>query len=307
MVKINFGKKIVATVTFIVISLAIVLDGYNAQNASAIGGTEYIKYDYKTNKSSSYTLSEINTANFANNNLSKLGYSDDPRVDASTDQTVINIGFNGTGFIIGDHEIMTAAHALYDIGGKKFCTENYEFMINSTNPSNSNKNTVTYLTPVSAHIPKQFKTNVDKYGYSSSRDAQYDYAILTVSEDLSKYGKFYLGAATNKVLNNSNIPIHILGFYYYLEDVSYDSDLKKSDGYVTSLSSNALRTNAYVTDGTSGAPIYVESYFGVPGSSNDTYSMKRYRTVIGVVSSAACDGPRVGSKILQFAYNNKNL
>lgn len=103
-------------------------------------------------------------------------------------------------------------------------------MINYSNPSDSAVNTVVHLTAISAHIPLDFinsRADHPNSGFYES-DIAADYAIITVQEDLSEYGKFYLGAQTNStLLNNSNIPVHVLGYYYYLEDVSYDSILKK--------------------------------------------------------------------------------
>lgn len=287
-------------------SAAVIFSGYDMQKAAATGGTDYVKYTYATGQTQTYTLPEIPTYNYASYAMSR-SLSDDPRETASPDTAVVNIGFNGTGFIIGDHEIMTAAHVVY--GGTSFCSS-MNLMINYSNPSDSAVNTVVHLTAISAHIPLDLinsRADHPNSGFYES-DIAADYAIITVQEDLSEYGKFYLGAQTNStLLNNSNIPVHVLGYYYYLEDVSYDSILKKSSGVVNSINSNVFTTSAYVTGGTSGGPIYVESSFGVPGTSDGVFQIKTYRTVIGIVSTQNCGSTRIDSETLQFAYDNNYL
>lgn len=64
------------------------------------------------------------------------------------------------------------------------------------------------LTAVEAHIPAQYNPNesVTEYKY------KYDYALITVEEDLSEYVHFNLGEAYSvNASNYSNIPIYVTG------------------------------------------------------------------------------------------------
>ena len=94
--------------------------------------------------------------------------------------------------------------------------------------------------------------------------------------------------------------------------------MKISNGLIININnigiSNNYETNLYSYYQTSGSPIYTESYFGVPNTTNEDYVLKRYRTAISLVSTSYNDnngshtyGIIIGSEILQFAYSNNYL
>lgn len=305
MVKFRMRTKIMAVVTFLVMSAAVILGGYDMQNAEAAGGTNYVKYTFATGQTQTYNLPEIPTINRTNSLAMPL--SDDPRDDADRTPVVVKVLANdtaakihtyGTGFIIGDHEIMTAAHCVYNVEEGKFYTSSQVEISLSESYSSSSIRT---LSVVSVHFPKKFKELIDsnpttKFNFEKIKN---DYAIITVNEDLSEYGKLTLGTLTSEAKNN-DIPIHVLGYCSATEfKISHGSISDTNDDDV-------FATDAFTTNGTSGGPMYVECVFGIPGTSNEEYKTKSYKIVVSL-DSAGGHGPKFDSEIFQFAYDNEYL
>lgn len=310
MVKFRMKTKIMAVVTFLMMSAAIILSGYDMQNAEATGGTDYVKYTYATGQTQTYNLPEIPTINYHSTMSRNLPAIIDTRPPADWNTAVVSIsdvsaGTNiGTGFIIGDHEIMTVSHNVYN-----GTFRSYSIIIPDANPYNVNTSVV--INPVAVHVPQKY---IDyKSGYIGGSSQDYDYAIITVEEDLSQYGSFLLGMASSSVITN-NIPVHCLGYF--------GRTLKTSSGTMTSINTavhsnyteNSYSFNLFTFNQTSGGPIYVESSCGVSGTSNEDYQIKTYRTVISLASTGNMDssnpqtnGYIIGPEVLQFAYSNSYL
>lgn len=306
MVKFRIRTKIMATVTFLVMSAAVILGGYDMQNAEATGGTDYVKYTFATGQTQTYNLPEIPTVNRTNSLAMRVLLSDDgdPRPDADLDTATVQVraytdsehhsGYYGTGFIIGQHEVMTAAHIANNFD------KPVTIVIPDTNPLGTN---YMELNVVSAHIPQAFFELVEN---SASNDEimNEDYAILTVSEDLSAYGCYSLGMGTDSIMQK-NVPVHCLGYK--------SKTLKKADGLVSDIGDLRYEFDFYSTGGSSGGPIYVESSFGVPGTSNQNYQIKTYRTVVSIdvghkiEDAQSAIGVRIRPEIMQFAYDNDYL
>lgn len=307
MVKFKIRNKIIAVLAFIVMSVIVTFNGYDMQKAGAAGGTDYVKYTYATSQTQTYTLPEIPIYNNYLNARSSINF-DDNRADADITPLVVktisnssnpdykgNTTSTGTGFIIGDHEIMTAAHCVYNTQmGKPYYSMNVKITESSDNSSS-----IRTLNVISAHFPKEFKDyhDLNPSNIGTQDQIKLDYAIITVQEDLSEYGKLSLGAATYDIKNN-NVPIHVLGYN--------SSALKISHGVVNAINDYIYGVTAYTTSGTSGGPIYVESSFGVPGNTSDDYKIQTYKTVIGLCSAGSYSS-RFDSETLQFAYDNEYL
>lgn len=304
MVKLRIRTKIMAAATFFVMSAAVLLGGYDMSQAEATGGTDYVKYTYATGQTQTYNLPEIPTINY--NALAMQAANDlytDPR-DNYYDSAVVQVNLHdyvfpdnpefgsywgyGTGFIIGEHEIMTAAHIIYS----KEDRFNDFVKIKVPNSDGSTENSIG-INVISAHVPSE---------YINNKFDEYDYAILTVSEDLSQYGCYLLGMVTDSIMQK-NVPIHSLGYYI--------NTLKISHGTITESNNDLLcNFNVYTYEGSSGGPFYVESSFGIQGTTNEDYQIKTYRTAISIVQGAASDhmfGTRITPVIMQFAYDNEYL
>ncbi|MGN1481906.1 trypsin-like serine peptidase [Porcipelethomonas sp.] len=301
MIMINKKTKITAILTFVVMTLGVIFGGYNMYEANAdIAGTTYLKYTYATGTTTEYTLPSIPEVDISNYAAVAALSDEDNRADAPLEQTIVSIKYFvptetpgiysmpiGTGFIIGDHEIMTAAHMVNN-SGNFFTSPVIE--IPNSNPQNDNGTTVT---PIATHVAKK----------QIQGDPGYDYAIITVEEDLSAYGKALLGMPTESAISN-NMNIHCLGYANYNNT---NLVLKISNGTILdSIDGLELTTSADTAGGTSGGPIYVETDYGNSDGSN----MKTYKTVIGICSGLKYGneiGPIVRPTVLQFAYNNPNL
>lgn len=269
-------------------------------------GKEYWKYVYGSNGNKgtfySYTLPNLSIFDNSGLNLSRANplYHCDDRKNAPLEQLVVSIG-TGSGFIIGEHEIMTAAHVLTDQKTKKI--DKPIVKIPKSNPMNS---TSISLSPVFATFPKDFYN--EKEGN--------DYAILSVKEDLSDYGNAFLGLGVNNKLYSNNL--YSIGYNYQSTPTQ-----KISSGKITSIEDNIYKTNMPVYGGTSGGPLYCQYEFGVQGSTEASEKVQTYKTVIGITMvslgyavlgnnldefhSTGSIATRITPEILQFAYDNDFL
>ena len=310
---VKYKNKLSAAAVFLVMCFTLVMSGYDSMTSvGATGGTDYVKYTYATGTQETYNLPEIPVdQNITAMTARAMSDYVDPRPNADLDTAVVSLYFYtyndnnvvctaGTGFIIGDHEIMTAAHCAYNFSDSATVT------IPNANPYTSEAIT---FNVVAAHVPQAYINyeTINNIPGLCSQDV--DYAILTVSEDLSQYGSFLLGMGTSSIKGKS-VPIHCMGYQ--------GNELKISNGLIININnigiSNNYETNLYSYYQTSGSPIYTESYFGVPNTTNEDYVLNRYRTAISLVSTSYNDnngshtyGIIIGSEILQFAYSNNYL
>lgn len=306
---VKYKSKLSAAAVFLVMCFTLVMSGYYSMTSvGATGGTDYVKYTYATVTQETYNLPEIPVdQNITAMTARAMSDYVDPRPNADLDTAVVSLYFYtyndnnvvctaGTGFIIGDHEIMTAAHCAYNFSDSATVT------IPNANPYTSEAIT---FNVVAAHVPQAY-INYESYGMCMQ---DVDYAILTVSEDLSQYGTFLLGMGTSLIKDN-NVPIHCMGYQ--------GNELKISNGLITKINNsgveNNYETNLYSYYQSSGSPIYTESYFGVPNTTNEDYVLRRYRTAVSLVSTSYnydtvsyTYGVIIGPKILQFAYSNNYL
>lgn len=169
--------------------------------------------------------------------------------------------YTGTGFIVGDHIIATAAHNVYKRyhSGGYFYPNTPTIMTYNINGTMSN----TELHPVEVHVPRE-------YGYSGTNTLAepYDYALISVSDNLSNYTQFSLGTSYNVSAENySTIPLYLLGPGMVVNEVETmvvneveTEDLYYSQGNIvsdTSATSPALLYyNCDSLHGDSGAPVY---------------------------------------------------
>jgi len=274
------------------------------QKASAVtqnGSIEYICYDYTTKKTTTYTLSKLPMASGTARDRYPENRLPDP------DYSVVYISPNGgSGFIVGAHCIATAAHCV--ISGNGFADNLTVSMCNS-----SKQNTVQTVNAVRVHIPKKYRT-----GAKSDERVAYDYALIYVEEDLTPYGIFDLGIATDTFLKNEGqivtsgfpeythedtTPIkNILTQRYYsigkMQTYYNESGLKEYPNSVN----QRFQATCITSGGDSGGPAYAITYL----------DGKRYDTVVGIVTGGGKDkdgyfgtyGVRITLDLLHFYKNN---
>ncbi|MGN1411270.1 MAG: trypsin-like serine protease [Oscillospiraceae bacterium] len=218
---------------------------------------------------------------------------DDDRVHEPGLSGVLQTSTGGTAFVIDAHTILTNAHCIFnsEIGDQAIGGVSFTAYDSDDNPISIG------ITPLKYHIPQEFAENEED-------KSNYDYAIVTVQEDLSAYVNFKLGVAKNDIYSkNPNVDIYVTGFGWGGTNVNPDLIGVKSTGKGNLIGSNTMTTYniRYTTDiigGDSGSPVYVLN------------SDSSIRTVIGINTSQTNSynfGKRITTDILQFVYNNPNL
>ena len=175
------------------------------------------------------------------------------------------VDVNGaTGFIVGDHEIVTAAHVV-------FSSNSFKSTVNIKTCNSSGKISNNNLNVQQIHVPKD----------TTSGKPKDDYALIVVANNLSGYTHFTIGEAYNVSASIwNNVPIYVTGQPDYYNN-SADRYFKSGKGKIYDDPNADLAEIYYTTDtyfGSSGAPIYT---IMACNQNNTTYY---YYTVLGVHS-----------------------
>lgn len=269
--------------------------------ASSTSCRQYRRFSYVTNQElSNYYLTPSSTP--INNNMDIIIDTTDERYEAYGEENtgIVRIKPSvSTGFIVGDHVIATAAHCVYSLEQNNW----YAFGSTAIETYNSDgTSTLNTLTPVEAHIP---------YLYNSIDDVEYDYALITVAEDLSNYVHFALGNPYNvNVTDYSNIPLYLTGCPTYDENGVFNlyHILYSAEGHVSFLDTNAKKM-CYDMDSTwgqSGSPVYTITQHIKGNNTSYTY------TALAIHRGAPEDnsynhGALITKYQLQFYLNNPNI
>lgn len=286
------GKK-TASIFIASTMLALTLTAnMNMQVSAAVNTSQTYKIYNASNGSfvQSYTLSE----NPVMDKSKTVIDTDDRFVDFSKNgvvKIVTGIGSWGTGFVVDDHTIATAAHVLYNgnavpISHIYFFDQNGSIDMDITNPSY-------------CHIPSIYTSDVE--------DAVvYDYALITVKQDLSEYANFNLGAPLDNFIHrestvlttgfpkkvNNKIVNNATDHNMYTSAGSTIDDVHKADIEIS--------YNNDTSGGNSGGPVYTSTLF----------NGKFYYTVVGINAKAAGTGNRavrMTTDLLHFYKNNPNI
>ncbi|MDE6020129.1 MAG: trypsin-like peptidase domain-containing protein [Ruminococcus sp.] len=288
----------------------------------------YVMHNYKTNRNRLYNLKD-NVDKFSlEDGISTYADNIDDRVRA-TDTSVVQISsIGGTGFIIGDHLIATAAHCVYNSSTMSFI-DDLTVVIRGEPYSNTSRVLAT-CKAVEAHVPRDFIYD-PSITDPSLITSMYDYALIYVEEDLSEYGKFDLGIPSDEFMNLQPT-VTVSGFPDGTQSnpSANNQALYKADGVMlntyryTNVDNDYIGNgqkkrnffdyqvmlNAYTSGGNSGGPIYITSYF----------AGEEYRTVVGILTSGGTfrrEGERVAKQtsfgvrtttsLLRFYYNNNYI
>lgn len=240
--------------------------------------------------SETYTLPTL----YDNTGLPKTIIGTDDRIPETNSglDGVINVQYSnnsncGTSFVIDSHTLLTAAHVLKNNSSSAVSGLKFKIFNGSSTPSSQT------VTPVRYHIPSEYMN----YGSSS-----YDYAIVTVEEDLEDYINFDLGVARPNIETATNKTVYVTGFGGNGANVNPSNvDIKTTgSGSLVSVSwasEHRLYYNVDTINGDSGSPLYVIN--------SDTS-----KTVIGIHTDGytSCNSAiRITPDILCFVYNNSNL
>ena len=284
-----------------------ILNGVSGSTTSRI----YRKYIYDLESEANYVLRpNVESVNKLDSDVSTYALiGTDDRVKAKNldeNTGLVYLSTGGTGFIVGDHVIATAAHCVYNTS--------FESKMDIYTYSKSGELSGDMLTAVEAHVPQS---------YTSSFSTQYDYALITVEDDLSEdngYFHFKLGTAYNAVSPYfSNIPIYVTGYPSVLGDDNSIHNptfsLYTGEGKVINLDNNSsyasnnkqiLYYDVDTTWGDSGAPVYA-----IIGSQIGNEKPEYTPVVLAVHRGGHDNSHNLGSLItnyhLQFYISNPNI
>ena len=294
--------------------------------AQISGGVSYNIYDADDESyEGMYTLpplSNISATSTTSTNTRGIIGTDD-RVIENGLLGVINIQDSsnnnvGTAYVVDDHTILTVAHIIYQKKNNvSYIAPGLKFKVFSDYNTESDDYTIT---PVSYHVPN-FYVNNAYTGLESSNQindiaVKYDYAIVTVQEDLSDLVNFNLGIAREELPIGTNI--YVTGFGGDCAGITPGFDDVKTTGYGNLITSNDAGINTgyvlrYLTDavpGNSGSPVYVLG--GNNGTSKTAIGVNNIgwgyfdeTTQQDVYTCNQC--VKITTDILHFIFNNSYL
>ena len=279
----------------------IFMDEINSVN-SGVQSSSYVVYNAQNgNYKRSYTLTitqDDNTAGTNNiigtddryENWSNRGVA---KIMGTNNYNSTNIGYRGTGFVVGKHIIATSAYNVFNTVNDEAYNLSGILLFDADETWHS-------FTPKEIHIPLAYKNAP----YSS---LLCDYALITVEEDLSDYMSFNLGVATQNAGTNS-LSITSAGFPYQITNQSgntqtinnaYTHEERICSGNLTAAYNDYALFNADTSYGDLGGPIYT----------TETYGGITYYTVVGINSGAyqnynSC--VRIKSTLLKFYNGNSS-
>lgn len=289
----------------------------NVDIASVYDGITYLKKNCSTGATSEYTLTITGdaTASTNSNNL-PTPMEPDPNETAVVKLTKTDGNLIGTGTIIDDHIIATAAHCVYDCGEHAFRDLNIKIV-------GSGYTEIASYSPSYIHIPKEYTIGDPKYAD--------DYALIYVEQDLSQYGKFELGYALDMFVTERSglFSVKVSGFPGSLSP-DYNKNLDDDEQFLRRVERNVsegnirgdlnvyensniaipdiMKYNTETLPGDSGGPAYIEETYEINGQE---YSCK---TMVGIHVAGLQDIPsrygwsrRIKAEQLYFYRSNTNL
>lgn len=269
---------------------------------------QYTKYVYATGATSTYTLSMDETA-AVNSDFFLDGVDNRFNETRSENDGIVQLRLNGTsigtGFIVDDHTIATAAHCLYDSSG--FITNTKVYLYNEDGTK-----TGEVLTAIEAHVPTGRITHCANGTENTTAGLAYDYGLITVAEDLSDHTYFSFNDIYD--INNSdlsNVNVYVSGIPGSVEvpgeDPSNSEDLIYTGvGTIIQKTTTDFPVIYFTTDisgGQSGAPVYLIEKFTV--GTNTYYNYAVVGILHGGYPTVHNSGARVNSYLLQF-YGSAN-
>lgn len=296
----NIGKSVILRMSIIITIFVLCITTFNSYRVNAVEntvtGTTYVVYDAQTGLYlRNYVLSDVtlapNSYNQGNVRASGDWYCEWSNPGVLNIKTLENdIPYSSTGFVVDEHTIATGAHCVL---GKTI------FKIYAFN----NNSSFSYLTAVEMHIPQPYVNGNNNY----------DYALITVEEDLSDRMQFNIGVALDEASENE-IAVKSTGF----PSVVNNQTVNSSNYHRMYTGEGELLVNNYNPDnydlsrrlfhsiphdnGSSGSPIYY----------TETFNGNTYYTVIGIDTAHNSAGQlgiatKITPEILKFYLSNTNL
>ncbi|MCD7958318.1 MAG: trypsin-like peptidase domain-containing protein [Ruminococcus sp.] len=271
-------------------------------SAASPDNSECTYYEYDASSGAyvgEYTLLSLSTLSSSSSASVAVVYGDDDRVLDYTKNGVVKLMassyYIGTGFIIDEHTIATAAHCVASSSASATTScGNTVTKIYCFDGSNTVDKTVTGLESI--HIPANY--------FTEGANSAYDYALIIVEEDLSDYMCFSLGT----MLDGYSSTVSVTGFPSSITNSDGSTTEKNSysdhyqytgSGVVKDYTTSKIYYTADTSESNSGSPVYVITSF----NGNVYYTVIAIHTTGGGYNS----GVRITPAILHFCYNNLNL
>ena len=277
-----------------------------------------------------YCLSNFNS--IYNNNtapdVTDIVIGSDSRVPNWDKSGVVKIISNNdpngvTGFVVAPHIIATAAHCVYDSDNT---SDEVGYIITDILLFDNDGDISLSATPVECHVPMSYIDFTQNYPRLYSD--KYDYALITVEEDLSDYMCFNLGVALNSAVIDY-VPIYNAGFPHYYNGYAVNTGLlhqmyigtgtliewneylnyNQYESYYSYYNldpDRQLYYNADTSEGNSGGPVYVKKDVYDKNGNNH----REYYDVIAIHVSHTNNyniGTRINGELIRFYLENDNV
>lgn len=291
------AKRTVAV--FMAVVMMILSLSYTGNNQTDAANTtrKYCVYNAKTGAyKKRYTLKTVSPTN---NTRSIIGDVDERELDYEKKGTIQLTmhndegSYTGSGFVVDSHTIATAAHCV--------CGEDITDIL----LFDKYGNITMHATPVEIHFPRK---------YLSQESLFYDYALVTVKEDLSSYTKFDLSVPLDSFVNSE---VTVTGFPEIVKNKITNEDIivnTYTEHNMYSGKGNILEQNDYLmsydtdmSEGQSGGPVYTVESFDIGGNKRTCYTVVGINTSYPKYNPTFNMGIRITTDLLQFYKQNPNL
>lgn len=245
----------------------------------------YRKYAFNSSTYGTYTLYP-NTFSVNSIDETDLLFTDDETTSVVRLETQDTIG---SGFIVGNHIVATAAHCVLDTYG------DVDTHVDVTIIGEDGEILANYV-PDYIHIPEKF--------FTSNTPEYYDYALLYIGDgDLNQYGVMKLGYCFDSYISGSGA-VRVMGFP---ENGNNQRNRYYSFGTLSS-SGNIFQMNysAQTEIGMDGGPVYVEESF-IRYQYNIVEKKKTVIAIHNDKNNSYGYGTRINCQHLKFYYDNSNL
>lgn len=240
----------------------------------------YIKYTCDTGTTTSYTLSNSTVSSNADFDYPVATISDE--LD-NENTNVVHLSCGGSGFVIGEHLIATAAHCVYNGSDNDFLS-NITVNIYNEQAEIKPENLIASFEAESYHIPVSYLNRLGAY----LNDPNYDYALIYVGtdsqgNDLLDYVDSWQFAIPSLEFSEAETgQLTTTGFTSYTDSSGNECYARYySTGIVDNLSNNdennpqlRIASKALNKGGKSGGPMYFTS----------TYNNSVNKSVVGITT-----------------------
>lgn len=275
----------------------------------------FYKHNFATNTDTYYTLTIGDPAfpTSISEIESPIGTSDfTPENNADLTSGICRFADGGTGFVVGDHVIATAAHCVATNGVWRTDLSGNGLTVQFPNANGVIDDTSDTCTVIEGHIDSTFyHYNFDLQTPYVEQWGAHDYALITVADDLSDRYHFSLGIAYNYYTSTPFASYNIYCTGYPESDYLYTKTLYTSHDkrYNTASPYSVYRYKTDTEYGSSGAPIYLHEDYTAANETDCAY------TVISLNAARDTDhspsqynyGPAFTPMILKFYMNNTHI